>query len=287
MPPSPGLLECIERYFAAAPLPDARTETAGAVDVPVGTPAWPHPARPRPGEAVTADDVRAAVALQRRAGLPVALEWVDECSPTAAAAVRAAGLAVRESPLLVAADPVDLLLPHGVRLYLVGADDPRLPRYERLASIAFAHPGPRSKVGGTTVGTAVDSARTAVLRERIASGRTVLMVAVEDGEPVAVGSHNPVDVGGGEVSEIVGVATLPRLRGRGLGAGLASALTAHARESADLVFLVAGDDDVARVYERVGFARLATVGDAELPDDAIGLPDDAAGELPVGGRGPS
>jgi hypothetical protein len=26
------------------------------------------------------------------------------------------------------------------------------------------------------------------------------------------------------------------------------------------VFLVAGDDDVARVYERVGFARLATVG---------------------------
>jgi predicted GNAT family acetyltransferase len=62
------------------------------------------------------------------------------------------------------------------------------------------------------------------------------------------------------------VATLPRLRGRGLGAGLASALAAHARETADLVFLVAGDDDVARVYERIGFARLATVGVADLPD---------------------
>ena len=104
-----------------------------------------------------------------------------------------------------------------------------------------------------------------MLRERIATGRTVMMVAVENGEPVAVGSHQPVDVDGTEVSEVVGVATLPRLRGRGLGAGLASALVAHARETADLVFLSAGDDDVARVYERVGFARLATTCVAERP----------------------
>jgi predicted N-acetyltransferase YhbS len=108
------------------------------------------------------------------------------------------------------------------------------------------------------------AARTAVLRERIAAGRTVMMVAVEDGEPVAVGSHHPVEVDDDEVSEVAGVATLPRLRGRGLGAALASALVAHARETADLVFLTAGDDDVARVYERVGFARVAT--------SAVGLP---------------
>jgi len=30
-----------------------------------------------------------------------------------------------------------------------------------------------------------------------------------------------------------------------------------------MVFLVAGDDDVARVYERVGFARLATAAVAD------------------------
>ncbi|UOY02552.1 GNAT family N-acetyltransferase [Blastococcus sp. PRF04-17] len=108
------------------------------------------------------------------------------------------------------------------------------------------------------------AARTAALRERIASGRTVMMVAVENGRPVAVGSHQPVDIGDAEVSEVVGVATLPRLRGRGLGAGLTSALVAHARETADLVFLAAGDDDVARVYERVGFAWLATSAVADL-----------------------
>jgi GNAT superfamily N-acetyltransferase len=59
------------------------------------------------------------------------------------------------------------------------------------------------------------------------------------------------------------VAAQPRLRGRGLGAGIASALVAHAAETADLVFLAAGDDDVARVYERVGFAWLATTAVAD------------------------
>ena len=268
MPTRPGLLDCIERYFAAAPLPDARIETAGALDVPVGSPAWPYPARPRPGAGtVTADDVRAALALQDAAGLPAALEWICERSPSTARAAREAGLTVEELPLLVAADPVELLLPAGVRLYLVGADDPQLPRYLRMAAIAEAHPGGPAHVDGAPALTTPEtSPRITALRERIASGRTVMMVAVEEGEPVAIGSHQPIDVDGTEVSEIVGVATTPRLRGRGLGAGLVSALVAHARESADLVFLSAGDDDVARIYERVGFARLATTGVADRPE---------------------
>ncbi|MGY1810746.1 GNAT family N-acetyltransferase [Blastococcus sp. SYSU D00669] len=268
MPTSRGLLDCIERYFAAAPLPDARIEAVGALDVPIGDPAWPYPARPRAGAGkVTPNDVAAAVVLQEGSGLPVGLEWTCERSPELAAVTRQAGLAVDELPLLVADEPVELLLPHGVRLYLVGAEDPELPRYERVAQVAFAHPGGRRDVDEGPLDTSPEAeARTAVLRERIAAGRTVMMVAVEDDEPVAVGSHQPVDVDGAEVSEIVGVATLPRLRARGLGAALASALTAHARETADLVFLTAGDDDVARVYERVGFARLATTGVAEPPD---------------------
>ena len=266
MPTRPGLLECIERYFTAAPLPDARIETVGALDVPIADPAWPYPARPRSGaDAVTAEDVRGAVALQQEAGLPAAVEWVPERSPETAAAARAAGLTVDEQPLLVAVDPVELLLPAGVRLYLVGADDPELPRYQRVAATAFAHPGGVRDVLDLPLDTSpAAEARTAALRERIAAGRTVMMVAVENGEPVAVGSHQPVDVDGTEVSEVVGVATHPRLRGRGLGAGITSALTAHAAETADMVFLAAGDDDVARIYERVGFARLATTAVAEL-----------------------
>jgi predicted N-acetyltransferase YhbS len=265
VPNRPGMLESIERYFAAAPLADARIETAGALDVPIGDPAWPYPARPRTdGGTVTAEDVRSAVALQEAAGLPAALEWMPECSPRTAAAARAAGLTVEELPLLVAVDPVELLLPPGVRLYVVGTDDPALARYQRVAATAFATPGGPADVGDVPLDTSPEAhARTAALRERIATGRTVMMVAVENGEPVAVGSHQPVDIGGAEVSEVVGVAALPRLRGRGLGAGIASALVAHAAETADLVFLAAGDDDVARVYERVGFARLATTAVAD------------------------
>jgi GNAT superfamily N-acetyltransferase len=266
VPTRPGLLECIERYFAAAPLPDARIQPAGALDVPISDPAWPYPARPRVGAGpVTADDVRAAVELQQAAGLPAAVEWVPERSPETAAAARAAGLTVEELPLLVAVDPVELLLPAGVRLYVVGADDPELPHYQRVAATAFAHPGGAADVRDVPLDTSPEAlARTAALRDRIASGRTVMMVAVENGEPVAVGSHQPVDIDGSEVSEVVGVATLPRLRGRGLGAGITSALVAHAAETADMVFLAAGDDDVARVYERVGFARLATTAVADL-----------------------
>jgi predicted N-acetyltransferase YhbS len=266
VPTRPGLLDCIERYFAAAPLPDARIASVGALDVPLGDAAWPYPARPRAGAGpVTADDVREAVRLQESAGVPGALEWVPERSPELATAARSAGLSVEELPLLVAADPVELMLPAGVRLYVVGADDPELARYQQVAAVAFAHPGGRADVREAPLDTSTEAeARTAHLRERIADGRTVMMVAVEQGEPVAVGSHQPVDVDGSEVSEIVAVATLPRLRGRGLGAGLASALVAHARETAEMVFLAAGDDDVARVYERVGFARLATTCVAEI-----------------------
>jgi predicted N-acetyltransferase YhbS len=267
VPTRPGLLDCIERYFAAAPLPDARIETVGPLDVPVGDPAWPYPARPRPGaEPVTAGDVRAATSLQEASGLPVALEWITQRSPHAATAARAAGLVVEELPLLVVDTPVELLLPAEVHLFLVGADDPELARYQRVAETAFAHPGGPADVGEPAVDRSAESAaRVAALRERIGAGRTVMMVALEDGAPVAVGSHQPVDVDGREVSEVVGVATLPRLRARGLGAALASALVAHAGESADLVFLTAGDDDVARIYERVGFARLATTGVADRP----------------------
>ncbi len=268
MPARPGLLECIERYYSAAPLPDARIEHAGALDVPVGDPAWPYPARPTRGteSRVTVADVRAAAELQQQSDLPVALEWIPQCTPEVAAAARAAGLAVDELPLLVADEPVDLLFPAGVRLYVVGADDPELPHYQEVSAVAFAHPGGPADVQAVRPDPEErDAATTAALRERIATGRTVMMIAVERGVPVAVGLHQPVDVDGTVVSEIVGLATAPRLRGRGLGAGIASALVAHARETADLVFLAAGDDDVARVYERIGFAWLARVGVAGPP----------------------
>ncbi|WP_405407995.1 GNAT family N-acetyltransferase [Streptomyces decoyicus] len=71
----------------------------------------------------------------------------------------------------------------------------------------------------------------------------------------------------GAVSEIVGVGTLPTARRRGLGLAVTAALVADARSrGVEPVFLSAGDEDVTRIYARLGFRRIATaliVGPAE------------------------
>ena len=61
------------------------------------------------------------------------------------------------------------------------------------------------------------------------------------------------------MTEVTGVGTLPAARRRGIGAAVTGQLVEDARErGAELVFLSAADDDVARMYERLGFRRIAT-----------------------------
>jgi predicted GNAT family acetyltransferase len=68
----------------------------------------------------------------------------------------------------------------------------------------------------------------------------------------------------GGVSEIVGVATLPAFRRRGLAAVVVDCLIDHAlAHGVTTVFLSAGSDDVARVYARLGFRRVGTACTAE------------------------
>jgi predicted GNAT family acetyltransferase len=90
---------------------------------------------------------------------------------------------------------------------------------------------------------------------RIRAGLTAVAAAVEHGSVLSAGQHQPL----AEVSEIVGVGTLPAARRRGLAGAVTAALVADARSrGAATVFLSAGDDDVARVYARLGFRRIGT-----------------------------
>jgi predicted GNAT family acetyltransferase len=99
----------------------------------------------------------------------------------------------------------------------------------------------------------------AFVRERLRAGRTVTAIAELDGGPVAVGSHQPI----ADVTEVVGVATLPAFRRRGIGATITAALVADARQrGVDLILLSAGSDEVARVYATVGFERVGTFCEA-------------------------
>jgi ribosomal protein S18 acetylase RimI-like enzyme len=94
------------------------------------------------------------------------------------------------------------------------------------------------------------------LHERLRRGLTAMAVAEGEADgPLGAGSHQPV----GDVSEIMSVGTLPAARRRGIGAAVTGRLVEHARErGAEVVFLSAADDAVARLYERLGFRRVGT-----------------------------
>lgn len=231
----------IETYYDAVPRSAARTEEIGPFTLFVGTGAWPYYARPRLGSehAFTVAEIEAVRARQRELGVPEAFEWVDQTSPSLLPAARAAGLEIMEAPLMVLAGAVPAAPPEGVTVRMIDADDPALP-----AAIAAQDRG----FGGTGEGV---EARVDFMRERLRSGVTRKAIAEAAEGVLAVGAHQPV----GDVTEIVGVATVPEARRRGLAGAVTAALVADA--AADIVFLSAGED-AARVYARLGFERRGT-----------------------------
>jgi ribosomal protein S18 acetylase RimI-like enzyme len=223
---------------------------------------WPYYARPAGGD-VTVDDVREVRRRQWALGVPEAFEWVVDLAPTLGPALRETGMEVEELPLMA----VDRQLePASVdaRVRRLEPDDAALAASRAVADIAFGAPGTdRGEAGPAERDDAVGKfpeSRLGSVRERMAAGLTVTIVAEDDDGVLAVGSHQPV----GGVTEVVGVGTLPSARRRGLGAAVTAALVADARDQgAEIVFLSAGSDDIARVYGRLGFERIGTAGLAQ------------------------
>lgn len=266
--PDPALLARLERYYDTAPRAGATVEDVGPFTLFVSTGSFPFYGRPRLGQtgAITRADVEALVARQRAVGQPEAIEWVVETTPTLSAPAREAGLVVLELPLLVLDRSSALEVPTEGTVRLVRSDDPDLERIMAVAMVSFGHAGTATGVAGPrerddlATSSTADRAR---LRERLASGQVVMAVAEDRDGPVASGAHQPLD----GVTEIVGVATLPSARRRGLGSAVTAKLVEDAvARGLDLVFLSAASDEVARIYERLGFRRAATAGIASRPD---------------------
>ncbi|MFG2827399.1 GNAT family N-acetyltransferase [Streptomyces sp. NPDC048434] len=218
---------------------------------------------------MSAAEVNRVRARQRELGIPESFEWVAETAPTLKAAVEQAGLSVRAHPLMVLGRDVPTpdvsKVADGVELRTVGPDDPVLPSALAVPHLAFADPGTGVGVAGVRElaeavrGSAGDGTveRSAA---RIRAGLTCVAAAVADGRALCAGQHQPV----GKVSEIVGVGTLPTARRRGLGLAVTAALVSDARSrGVETLFLSAGDDDVARIYARLGFRFVATALIAE------------------------
>jgi GNAT superfamily N-acetyltransferase len=254
--PATDLLGVLETYYDAAPRPFATTEEVGpfTVFVPRDRRGCPYYARPRLGlvEAVAEADVVAVRARQRELGVPEAVEWVHQTTPSLLDAARSAGMVVHECPLMVL--PGEAGLPHvetsGTAAVLT-PDAPELPDVIGAVDASFSHSDQTQPADPTR--------RAAMMRDG-----TLVMVGGYDarGRVVGGGSHSPR----GETTELTGIAVLPRARRQGIGAAITRALVADARErGTGTVFLSAQDDAVARIYARVGFVRVGTACVAEAP----------------------
>lgn len=266
-----GDLPELERYYDTAPRAGgARAEDFGPLTLFVQEgDGWPYYARPALGGAeVSAADVERVLVRQRELDVPESFEWVAETTPSLRAAAEAAGLHVHTHPLMVldrAAEAVRVPADPDVRV--LGAADPLLRSAVTVPMLAFAAPGNAVGEGGpaelaVAAAEPASEARRVRVSGMIASARTALAAAVREGVVLCSGQYIPV----GDVAEVVGVGTLPAARRQGLGLAVTAALVADAlAHGARTVFLSAGDEDVARIYGRLGFRRVGTALIAERP----------------------
>ncbi len=275
--PERVLLDRLDRYYDAVPRHGARAEDFGPLTLFVREgQGWPFYARPARGWSGAVSDAAVARvrARQRELGIPESFEWIAETTPELRAAIENSGLVVHEHPLMVldrdAPVPAADELSGGSRVRTMGSDDPALASALAVPHLAFAEPG--TGVGSAGVTELAEAVRARAgdgsmerMVARIEAGLTSVAAAVEGGTALCAGQHQPV----GSVSEIVGVGTLPTARRRGLGIAVTAALVADARSrGVEAVFLSAGDDDVARIYARLGFRRVATALIAEPAETA-------------------
>jgi len=273
----------LERFYDALPRPYARVEDYGGLVLFVREgEGWPYYARPRIGaETPSAADITAVRRRQRELDIPEAFEWVHETTPDLLAVARSAGLEVLLAPLLVL-DPAALVPDLPVDGATIRLLDPAAPEYaaelaasRAVAQLAFGAPPERTPLatgGGLLVEPAGPTERDAALpelsdelvegfRKRSAAGAYHTAVADSPTDGVLATGALMRD---GDVAEIAGVATLPSARGRGYASQLTAQLARTAlTEGTHLIFLSAGDDDVARLYTKVGFRRAGTACIAE------------------------
>ena len=261
------VLADLERYYDTAPRAGADAEAVGPFTLFRSRLPWPYYARPRLGldHDVTAADVRDLLARMDELALPHAVEWVHETTPSLLPAARAAGLEPQQLPLLTLVSPPAVAGLAGLEVRVVDADDPAIEQARAVAHVGFAAEGTSVGVEGTTerdvlVGSSDNAAQAAAVRQLIRSDLSTMAVAIDTtgalgGGVVGSGSLNQrADTG-----EVVGVATLPAARRRGIAAALTATLVAHAlARGITTVFLSADSDDVARVYRRLGFADVGT-----------------------------
>lgn len=282
MEPSSEIYEMLDVYLDAAPRSAADAVEVGPFTVFRSRGPWSYYARPgmhrSRGHVFLADEVQAVTEYQRDLGLGESIEWVHSLDPSLADACSEAGLETVLRPLLIA--DANLFSDHRVfvldRTYSareLEAHDPLIGAHRNVAHVAFTY-------GGTEVGPEGGDERDSLpvneinaewTRLRVAGGHTIAVAAFDaSGAMVGVGSAQPVVLPhqGLSAAELTGIAVLPAYRRQGIAAAITGCLgAACATRGVETLLLSAQDDAVARVYERVGFHRVATFAEAAPASD--------------------
>ena len=292
----------LDAYLDAAPRKGADAIHIGPFTMFVHRGPWGYYARPGSHRDVhhrfTSAEVADVLAAQREREENESLEWIHDVDPTLADAATGAGMHVIFRPLLTmdastllrsgsggvvehgfnehgfnerggeGAPGAGLEAPPEFSILVLGADHPKFPAIRSVAHVAFSHPGTLVGPAGPCERDAVvvDEAAAEWATERSRRGYTIAVAALDgDGELVGVGSAQPVvdPANGVNAAELTGIAVLPTHRRRGIAAAITRVLiNACVYQGIETVLLSAQDDDVARVYERVGFRRVATFAEA-------------------------
>lgn len=261
----------LDAYFDAAPRWDADAIEAGAFTLFVGRAAFGYYARPavRHRGPIGPDDLAALEKVCAERDVPLEIEWVAETHPELAEIAATYGLETRSHALMVAsAGDVETVKIEGVTIRIADPEEAAIKTGRAVADVSFIFGGTGVGANGPTQRDERTSQQSpeliAHLRERGRQGRTITAVAEDAGGVLATGSYQPTD----GRAEILAVATLPSARRRGIAGALTGLLARHALDNGvHTVLLSAQDDDVARVYKRIGFRRVGATGAAENPEE--------------------
>jgi GNAT superfamily N-acetyltransferase len=237
---------------------------------------WPHPIRPLAGTNVTAADLDALAARLAELGMNPNIEWVLDEHPELEGLLLERGAEIVRTPALAYDETTSIeapQLPSGYRVYKQQADDPArdLLAGRTVGDLSFGN-------AGLAVGSVGASERDAQIAEGLESdaGRAYvdysrLRLVSDDFDMLVIADADGIVaraavLSGAAGSELAGVATLPAYRRQGLAAAITHAAIASVSSAGKLpLALTAADEDVARIYERLGFIRVATAGESQLP----------------------
>jgi GNAT superfamily N-acetyltransferase len=200
-----------------------------------------------PVEQLTAESLMALREVFAAYDRELRFEFLHEYSPSLRSVLESLGVPLEsENPLLVCTPEHwnAVAGPAGLEIRRL---HPESPDEDLAASINTVHRGFGDE-GRDATPERIDD-----LRRRIGRGGAYHLGLLE-GLPVAVGAYTaPLD----GLTELVGIATLPGYRRRGIAAAITAALVREAfAEGVHTAFLTAADDDASRVYQRAGFWRI-------------------------------